>query len=109
MVLAHLPWWIEVFDALRWLTIAEGVALCLIGSVTATYAWQHAWPPNMRYGLLLRWVGRVLMFGFMAWFVAHRLHHRLNWYTPVVFLCFTCLCIGHWLTRGEHTYMARHD
>lgn len=90
---------IIALDALRYVTIGEGIALMVVSGFSVIDAWIYAWPPDLRLGIGFRWLGRFGLVGFMVYFTFERLHGSMNWYTPWTCTTFTIILIGTWLTR----------
>lgn len=86
-------------DGFRYFIVIEGVSLMVVSLHATVYAYRHGWPRRIKAGLTFRWLGRLLMVAFMTFFTISRLHEPLNWYSPVIFGCFTFLNVGMWLTK----------
>lgn len=88
--------------------LAEGIALIVISAGSLVDAFVYAWPRERTIAISLRLLGRTLLVAFASWFVVHRLHDELNWYTPVVMLSLTCLLIGELDEPKERAALAGH-
>jgi hypothetical protein len=92
-------WQLELLDAFRYFTLVEGIALIVISAGSLVDAFIYAWPRERKLAISLPLLGRTMLVVFASWFVVHRLHHPLNWYTPVVMSALTCVLIGNWMSR----------
>jgi hypothetical protein len=54
-------WQLELLDALRFFTLAEGIALIVISAGSLVDAFIYAWPRERKLAISLRLLGRTML------------------------------------------------